>query len=315
MEVNKDAEYFNEAAKMICGEISSVLMKIPDSRKSEIQEIRLRCGRPVALTSGTETLFVCSDGGIIYSPAPRAVITGKHHIFESFKSICGYSVYSKQSEIISGFITAENGCRIGICGTASVKAGEITAVTDITSMNIRISRQVFGAADKMISRLFPISGGILIAGPPGCGKTTILRDLAYNISIGKSTKIMRTCIIDERGELSGGNKGKIDTGLADVQVGYPKSHGIIQAIRALSPQVIICDEVGTDEDASAVAKGTNAGAYIIATVHAGSYEELMHRSQAKKLLETGAFQTVVILGKPDKPGRIEEIIKLNQGNN
>lgn len=308
--MNKDVQYFDESAKMIGGTLSGILMKIPEVKKIQIQEIRLRCDKPIAMTAGTDTFFVCDDGNIIYSPAPRAVVSSKHHIYESFKSICGYSVYSKQNEITNGFLTAQNGSRIGICGTAAVRSGEITAVTDITSMNIRISRQIFGAADEIISALFPMDGGILIAGKPASGKTTILRDIAYNVSIGKSTKIIRTCLIDERGEISGGNRGYIDTGLADVQVGYPKDKGIIQAIRSLSPQLIICDEVGTDDDAKAIAAGANAGVYIIATVHAGSYDELLHRSQAVKLLETGAFKTVVMLENLDRPGRISEIIKL-----
>lgn len=299
---------FDETAKMISGTLSETLLRLPANKKPYIQEIRLRSGRAVALTEGNETIFMCRDGTVLYTPTERAVICSRQDIHDTFKSICGYSVYSRQSEINNGYITAPNGSRIGICGTANLKNGEITSITDITTMNIRISRQIFGAADEIIKRLFPLRNGILIAGPPTSGKTTILRDIAYNISLGKSTGIKRTCIIDERGEISGGINGNIDTGLSDVLVGYPKSLGIIQAIRSLSPQVMICDEVGTSEDVRTVLQGANAGVYIIATIHSDSFESLMKRKQGRELLASGAFGNVVVLDNESGAGRIKEWI-------
>ena len=307
--MEKDIQYYNESVKILGGELSAVLLKIPDAKKQNIQEIRLRSGKPVALTEGMDTLFVCRDGAVIYSPGTRAVVCTRQNMSDCFKSICGYSIYSRQNEINSGFVTAKTGSRIGICGTANVKNGEISAVTDITSMNIRISRQIHGAAHEIITRLFPLRSGILIAGAPSTGKTTLLRDIAYNASLGNECRIMRTSVIDERGELSGGNKGELDLGLSDVQVGYPKDKGIIQAVRSLSPQVIICDEVGTAADADSVAQGANAGAFIIATIHAESYEALLKREQGRRLLKTGAFGTVVILGSGSSPGTVTEWIE------
>ncbi|MBQ8133970.1 MAG: stage III sporulation protein AA [Clostridia bacterium] len=308
----EQTESYNQAVKMLCGELSAVLLRISERKKSCIQEIRLRSGKPVALTDGSETLFLSSGGEILYSPGERAFVCTQRHIFDSFKSLCGYSVYSRQNEINQGFLTAGGGYRIGICGTAAMKNGEVTAVTNITSLNLRISRQIFGISDELIAKLHPIRSGILIAGAPSTGKTTMLRDLAYNLSLGKGCSIMRTCVIDERGEISGGYNERcgIDLGLCDVLQGYPKGEGIMQAVRSLSPQVIICDEVGTDSDAQAVAKGANAGAYIVATVHASGYEELMKRSQARKLLDTGAFGTVVILGSTDRPCKITQMINV-----
>ncbi len=305
-------DYYDRCASMLCSGLSEILLKIPEVKRTAVQEIRLRSNKPIALSSGKETFFVCENGSIIYSPAPRAVICTREHLFECFRRICSYSVYSKQNEITEGYITASNGCRIGISGTAAVKKGMICSVTDITSMNIRISRQFFGISRQLMQKLFPLDGGILIAGAPSTGKTTLLRDIAYNASLGNECRIMRTSVIDERGELSGGNKGELDLGLSDVFSGYPKKYGMIQAIRSMSPQLIICDEVGTDEDASTIAKGANAGAYIIATIHAGSIRELESRSQTKKLLETGAFSTIVMLDSSDRPCNIREIRKLDR---
>ena len=306
MNLADKAESYNKAASMIGGEAGQVLLRIPESKKANVQEIRLRCKKPIAITEGKDVLFVRSDGTILYTPASDAVVMGAQEMSDCFRRICGYSVYSKQNQINSGFITTRSGCRIGICGTANVRDGEIVSVTDITSLNIRISRQIYGAGDEIISRLFPLDGGILIAGPPSSGKTTILRDLARCISLGINTKIMRTCVIDERGELSG--SGVIDTGLSDVQVGWPREKAIVQSIRSLSPQVIICDEIGTDEDVRSVILGANAGVYIIATIHSDSYESLLKKRQSRQLLRSGAFRNIVILGSDGIPGRVVQWI-------
>ena len=306
-------ECFDAAAQMLCGEISAVLMRISDIKKQAIQEIRLRSGKPVALSDGTDTLFVCKDGGIVYTPE-RGFICTQRNIFDTFKQLCSYSIYSRQNEIKNGYITVRGGHRIGLCGTAEIKNGEVSTVTDITSLNIRISRQIYGAAAEIMKNITPVCGGVLIAGAPSTGKTTLLRDIAYRLSQGHGCRIMRTCVIDERGELSGGYRddNEIDLGLCDILRGYPKGEGIMQAIRSLSPQVIICDEVGTQEDAMAVAHGANAGAYIIATIHAQDYKSLVKRKQARKLIETDAFKTLVFLGSSDKPGICSEVIDLTE---
>lgn len=306
-------ECFDTAAKMVCSELSSVLIRIPDTKKQTIHEIRIRSGKPVALSDGTDTLFVCRDGSIVYTPE-RGIICTQRHIFDTFKQLCSYSVYSRQNEIKNGFITVRGGHRIGLCGTAEVKNGEITTVTDITSLNIRIARQIPGVGAEIMSHITPVCGGVLIAGAPSTGKTTLLRDIAYRLSLGYGSRIMRTCVIDERGEISGGcrDDSEIDLGLCDILRGYPKGEGIMQAIRSLSPQVIICDEVGTQEDAIAVAQGANAGAYIIATIHAHDYNSLMYRKQARRLIETDAFNTLIILGSSDKPGICSKIINLKE---
>lgn len=305
-------ECFDTAAQMLCGELYSVLARISDVKKQAIQEIRLRSGKPVALSDGTDTLFVCKDGSIVYTPE-RGYVCTQRHIFDTFKQLCSYSIYSRQGEIKNGYITVRGGHRVGLCGTAEVKNGEITTVTDITSLNVRISRQIFGAAADIMRHITPLSGGVLIVGEPSTGKTTLLRDIAYRLSMGYGCRIMRTCVIDERGELSGGyrDEGEIDLGLCDVLRGYPKGEGIMQAIRSLSPQVIICDEVGTQEDAQAIAQGANAGAYIIATIHARDYASLMQRKQAHSLMETDAFNTLIFLESSDKPGVCSEVVNLS----
>ena len=306
----KEITEFDTAADMVCGEISSLLHRIPGGKKQTVHEIRMRTGKPLVLSDGTETLFVCPDGQTVYSPE-RAFCCTARHIYDSFRQLCGYSVYSRQDEIRNGFITVSGGHRIGLCGTAVLKDDSVSAVTDITSLNIRIARQISGAAAGIIPQICPLRGGVLIAGAPSTGKTTILRDLAYRLSTGQGCRIYRTCVIDERGELSGAQRdgGGLDLGLSDIMRGYPKQEGIIQALRSLSPQVIICDEIGAYGDAYGIAAGVNAGVRMIVSAHAGSREELLGRRQIRAVLDTGAIETVIILSDPDRPGQLGEVLK------
>ncbi len=303
---------FEAAADTLCDELKNVVMSIPESKRASIQEIRLRSGKPLTMTDGTSTLFVDNAGRILYSISKNAFIVTQKHLYDTFRRLCGYSVYSCQNEIKNGFITIKGGHRAGLCGTAVIENGKITAVSDISSINLRISRQIFGVSEEIIKKIYPLNGGVLIAGAPSSGKTTILRDLAYRLSLGMDCRMMRTAVIDERGEIAGTYSGNAynDLGLCDILNGYPKGEGIMQAIRAMSPQVIICDELGGEDDCVYAEQGFNAGAYIIATIHASSYEELMKRKQAQRLIDTGAFKNIVILESCDRPCKISEFITI-----
>ena len=307
-----DTKAFDSAAEILSEDIGAVLKNIPDSKKGTVQEIRIRVNKPLALSDGATTVFTDADGKIMYTMGEKAFRVSQRGIYDTFRRICDYSVYSRQDEIKNGYITVKGGHRVGLCGTAVRTDGKISALNDISSMNVRIARQIFGVSEEIINHLYPFEGGILIAGMPSSGKTTLLRDLARSLSLGIGCHVTRTAVIDERGELSGTYSGVSynDMGLSDILNGYPKGEGIIHAIRAMSPQVIICDELGTDEDCRLVSQGFNAGAVIIASIHAGNYEELMRRKQAVSLIETGAFKNIVMLESSNRPCKIAKVIEL-----
>ncbi len=256
---------------------------------SSIVEIRLRAGRPAVLVDIFREMQVCSG-----------VLTAED-IGECFTEICQYSVHSFQSDIAEGFITLDGGHRVGICGTAVKNGGKIEFLKNISGLNIRIAHEVVGCSDELFKRVF--SGeprSLLIGGKPLCGKTTVLRDLARKLGEKR-----RVTIIDSRNEISAsvGGTPSLDVGLnTDVLCGCGKSEGIMLALRSMSPEVIICDEIADDE--KAVEEALFCGVKVIASAHGGSFAELTSRPHIGRLVPL--FEYTAILGER---GRLSAVYK------
>ncbi|MBQ6946863.1 MAG: Flp pilus assembly complex ATPase component TadA [Clostridia bacterium] len=260
-----------------------------------ISEIRLRLNRPASITIQNKNLPL-----IDYHTA-QIIKTGESEIETCFKKICENSVYKYEFEIKKGYITLQNGCRVGFCGTR-VESGHLKHVS---SLNFRISRNIIDAAREIYplivenNRIF----SSLIVGAPCTGKTTILSDLAVKLSDNGN----RVAIIDERSEITAVHRGEPQKAVGqfcDILDGYPKGEGMMIALRSLSPQVIICDEVGSGEDVTAMAQAMNAGVPIIATVHAESAEALLYRPQIKQLFDIGAIEKLIVLAGAKTPGKL-----------
>ena len=306
-------ERFDAAAGEICERIGRPLRALPADVKRRVQEIRLRVNRPVCICCPGGTYFLAESGRLSCRPDGGSLAADRRDLEESFRNLCSYSIYSHENEIRNGYITLSGGHRAGICGTAVLQAGAVGGVREISSINLRISREIRGAADALLDGLGDrLREGLLLAGAPASGKTTILRDLARQLSSGTRGDIRKVAVVDERGEIAGTYLGvpQNDLGLCcDVLDGYPKAEGILLAVRSLSPEVIVCDEIGSDAEVEAIEQGLNAGAALIASIHAGSAAELIRRRQAQVLLRTGAFASVALLDGSRGPGKIAEIYK------
>lgn len=274
------------------------------------QEIRLRVNRPVAIVCPDTTYFLTEKGGLTNAILDGAMLTvSRGDLTDTFHNICNYSVYSKQSEIVNGFVTMHGGHRAGICGTAICEGDRIINIRDISSINIRIAREHKECSRKIIDALNPDFGGVLICGAPCSGKTTLLRDMARILSTECGKRIS---LIDERGELAGTSSGIIqnDIGLCDVFDLYDKPSGIMQAIRSMSPDIIVCDEIGTQRDIDAMEYSVNSGVSFISTLHCSSIEEFRKKANIKKLISSGGFKTLVFLDNRTAVGRVIKIIKV-----
>jgi stage III sporulation protein AA len=317
MKNNQEIQYrvnrFDSALRFVCEKIREPLKKIPDAIKAESVEIRVRVNRGIGIICPGKTYFLRSDGKITEFLSENLLKADKQDLSDSFKSMCDYSVYSFQDQIKNGFITFKGGNRVGICGSAVLTGESVSHIKNITSLNIRIAKEFKGCAETIFENIKRDSLGTLIVGPPACGKTTVLRDLARIISTCQSNCFIKTVIIDERSEIAAAFEGtpQMDVGLCDVLTGFPKGDGILKAVRCLSPDIIICDEIGSAEDASAIAQSLNAGVRIIASIHAKNQGELLNRPQARKILSSGAFEKIVFLSDSSSPGTVLNICKVS----
>jgi stage III sporulation protein AA len=279
---------------------------MPDSDFDRLQEIRLRVNRPLSVFSGEFSGVLSPTGSIGYAQGGGAAAVTVSDIKYTFESICQFSVHSFKREIASGFVTVAGGHRAGFCGTAVTSEtdnAEIETVKNISGINFRIARQVKGAADGLYSAVYaknPATPSVLICGTPGSGKTTLLRDLSRKLG-----NRLKTAIIDERGELAavwGGIPGNDTGAFSDVLDGYPKRYGIETAVRVMSPQVIICDEIGGGGDLEAVRYAKNSGCAVAAAIHANSFDDILRKGITDDL-----FDYIVFLSGTENPSAIREI--------
>lgn len=314
MDAQNSQMRFNQAVSSLSPKLRAILSGVPNSAKQSVFEVRLRAGKPIILTCAERPWFVDLDSQLLNLPKRPYIVT-PNDIADSVVSMCAHSVHTHQQELKKGFISLKGGHRAGICGTAVVSdTGVITAVRDITSVNLRIAREAPGAADMLIEGIFKERlRGCLIIGVPSSGKTTILRDLARQLANGETGRFIKVAVVDERCEIGAVFEGDAQNDLGyscDILSGYPKAPGIETAVRTLSPQVIICDEIGGGDEVDGILESLNAGVKIIATAHAGSMKELLRRPQLVKLIESGAFERIVRLGGSQRPGEIRQIVKV-----
>ena len=242
-----------------------------------------------------------------------------------FQKICENSIYTYQNQIANGYITIQGGNRVGIVGTAVLHEDKVTNFNYISGLNFRISRQILGCSNSIMQKIINKEQNTiyntLIISMPGMGKTTLLRDIIRNISIGIEGLIdgANIAVIDERGEISATFKGIMQNDLGirtDVVNDIPKHIGMRLAIRSMSPKVIAADEIGSKEDSEAINYAMCCGVKGIFTAHGESIEDVCKNPELKELINNKTIERVVLIknsGFEDnkKNHRSLNIIKIN----
>ena len=291
-----DSEILNYFPNYIKEKFKNVSEKDWESAK----EIRIRNGKPIIISQFNKEIII-------------EHIASSEDILRVVENFSENSLYKVQNEINEGFITIKGGHRIGISGTSVIENEKIKNIKYISSLNIRIAREVIGCSNNLLDSLCDekkenIDNTIIIS-PPGCGKTTILRDLIRNLSNGYKNLIPKVIgVVDERNEISATYLGQAQNDLGirtDVMSSCQKTIGMRLMIRSMGIDLIATDEIGTNEDIDSIGQAIVSGVNLLVTSHGNSIEDI-----PEVLKKRNVFKNVVLLSKNEKPGFIKNIYKL-----
>lgn len=296
--------------------IRSIIIKLSDHLKEGLEEIRLRIDRPLTVYANNQERFLSADGNVVNSPNLAYIVTNED-CEKALQLISKSSIYAFENELRNGYITIKGGYRVGICGKCVLDGESVKTIVNISGLNYRIMRQCIGSSDEIMRYIvkYPdVVNNTLIISPPQCGKTTLIRDIARNISNGMPELNFhgeKVSIVDERSEIAACFKGipQNDVGYrTDVLDLCPKHIGILMMIRSMSPKVIITDEIGKVEDIASIHEALNAGVSIITTVHGNDVEDVARKKYIDEMLNNREFDRYVILSRKLGAGTIEAIL-------
>ena len=269
---------------------------------NSITEIRIR--------SKNKIIVICGKNEFVLD-----LVASPKIILDILLNVSKMSIYAIQTDLNNGFVVIRGGHRIGVCGEVVYENGKIKNIKNICSLNIRVAHQIFGCADTVMPQI--IVNGIfqntLIVSPPGCGKTTLLRDIIRLLSNGIKTlgfSGKNVSLIDERGEIASCYEGvpTLDIGIrTDVMSNIDKSTGMSMVIRSMAPDIIATDEIGSSNDVLAIKAAILSGVKVIFTMHGDSLKSILENPNIKELLDMNIFSKIILLSSGKIPGIVEKI--------
>ena len=292
------------------------LEHLTEDRQKCLQEIRLRVAQPLILKINGQEYGLNEKG---CCPLGTGMTITKQELSDILHCMSDFSLYALEDELRQGFMTLEGGHRVGLVGKVVLENSRIKTLRFISGMNIRIAHEVLGCSEKVMPYIVGRDKvyHTLIVSPPGCGKTTLLRDMIYQLSEGfKGYGPYTVGVVDERSEIAACYQGIPQNHLGkrtDVLDGCPKVEGMRMLLRAMAPQIIAVDEIGKGEDCEALHEMLSAGVTLMCTVHGKDEKECLRRPYLCELLEEGLFERVIILSHRQGPCTIEAILDGTRG--
>lgn len=278
---------FNQAAGLLPPGLRQFAFAVPRAERVIAEEIRLRVGCPMSITLPEGELFL-----------PGSPVITSNDLHSVLEIATRSSAHTALEHVRQGFVTVQGGHRLGLCGSVVCKNGTIHNMRCISSLNIRIARQIPGIGNELLCAIR--AGGnvpaVLVLAPPGAGKTTLLRDLIRGLSTGVGGAPLRVGVADERGELGAMWNGvpQLDLGPhTDILDGCSKTEGLMMLLRGMNPQVLAMDEITAPEDIDALQAAAGCGVSLLATAHGGSVNDLYTRPLYERLLRNKIFHLLL----------------------
>ncbi len=293
--------------------------KVTLIRQEKIQEIRLRAGCPVYVIEDGQERFLDRQGQYT-DLSERAKVLAAEELKSIVNHICRYSLYAYEDEIRQGFLTVRGGHRVGITGQAVLtREDEVRSIKYINGLNIRIAHEIKGAADRLLPYVYEKGSlqNTLIISPPGCGKTTLLRDLIRQVSDGnRYGRGMSVGVVDERSEIAGCFQGVPQNSVGirtDVLDSCPKAKGMMLLVRSMAPGVVAIDELGAEEEWKALLYASYCGIALLSTMHGAGLEDYILRQKVCIPGSCDLFARCIVLRRRNCQCVIEEIHKRGKG--
>lgn len=263
-----------------------------------LSELRLRTGYKIFGIFNGKKNYITENGTSLNKT--EAFTCSETDIKEIVNNVTERSLYAFNDRLKQGFLTTKDGVRIGICGDCVFEKNNILTIKKFSSLNVRIPHEIKNCSEKIYNKLFLKEVfNTLIISPPSKGKTTILKDLARKFNDYTDFSVL---IIDERGEFYGVTGENID-----VMKYSDKDYALSCGVRSMSPDIVITDELQTENDWKSAEHASTDGIKIIASCHGRSIEDIKN----KEFFNNKVFERYVLLDAVKPSGTLKGIYDMD----